>query len=50
MILHDPGPPEIMTVQFVNSEMKVVSTLEFQMAQVRPRQRRWGIATGTGRW
>ena len=39
-----------MTVRFVGAGMKVVSTLEFQLAQVRPPKRRWGLAPGRRRW
>ena len=35
-----------MTVRFVGAGMKVVSTLEFQLAQVRPPKRRWGPRAG----
>ena len=42
------GPSETMTVRFVGAGMKVVSTLEFQMAQVRPPKRRWGPRRGGG--
>ncbi len=35
--------PEIMTVQFVGADKKVVSTLEFQMGQACPRKRSWSL-------
>ena len=50
MPVRNPGPPEIMTVRFVDSEKKVVSTLEFEMAQARPLKRRWGIAPRKAGW
>ena len=40
MPVRDPGPAEMMTVQFVDSQKKVVSILEFEMGQVRPSKRR----------
>ena len=44
-----PGPPEIMTISFVDSEKKVVDTLEIKMAPVRPASvRRWRAASYKG--
>lgn len=48
--LPNPGPPEIMRVNFVDSEKKVVSTLEFEMGDVRPSKRSWSIAPGKWGW
>jgi hypothetical protein len=43
--LSPPGPPEVMQVDFVDSERKVVDTLLIEMAPVRPSNgRRWRAA------
>ena len=43
------GPPEIMTISFVDSEKKVVDTLEIKMAPIRPASvRRWRAASYKG--
>ncbi len=42
------GPAEMITVEFVDADRKVVSTLEFQIGQVRPPKRRWGLAPRKG--
>jgi hypothetical protein len=39
-------PLEFMHVQFVDSERKVVDTMTFEMAPVRPSGRRWLTAQG----
>jgi hypothetical protein len=49
LLVDNPGPPEIMTIAFVNSEKKVVDTLEIKMAPVRStRSRRWRAASYKG--
>jgi hypothetical protein len=48
--LRNPGPREMMTVQFVDEQKNVVSTLEFQMAGVRPPKRRGGLAPARRQW
>ena len=45
----DTGPPEVMTVHFVDSDKRVVSTLEFEMGHARPPKRRWGSTAGRSR-
>jgi hypothetical protein len=40
------GPPEVINVQFVDSERKVVDTLVIQTAPVLPIGRRWRAARG----
>jgi hypothetical protein len=37
-------PPEFMHVHFVDSEKRVVNTMVFEMAPVRPPGRRWRTA------
>jgi hypothetical protein len=48
--LPDPGPPEVLTLEFVDSQMKVVETREFPLGQVRPsNRRRWRAGRGPGK-
>src|SRR6185503_10837981 len=41
-----PAPPEVVTIQIVDSERKVVRTKTFELAQVRPSGRLWRTARG----
>jgi hypothetical protein len=48
----DAGPPEVLTLCFVDSEKNVVDTLEFPLGQVRPsngRRKRTGGRAGERR-
>ena len=45
----DTGPPEVMTLHFVDADRKVTSTLKFEMGQSRPSRRRWSLAAGRSR-
>jgi len=48
--LPDPGPPEVLTLNFVDSQMKVVDTLEFKLGQTRPSdRRRWRSQSSFGK-
>ena len=47
----DAGPPEVLTICFVDADKKIVSTLDFPLGHIRPQNgRRWRTERGSRSW